>query len=380
MLEKRESGRIRSLDGLRGIAAVSVGVFHGLLHYDTGAVQRVFEPSVFDVSSSRDVFLKMLLSVFNGHSAVIIFFVLSGFVLTESMKKMEDWGSVEVVSVFVVKRIFRIYPAVLGCMAFLFLCVIIFSRTGLLPFPDFSFFEVSKAALLVDTAIDGPLYTLQIELCAVPFLLLVHFLRKKIGVLADFIFVFYSLLALQVPLLVFGFSVFAANMLAFACGGMLASASVSTIFAEMGGRAWVFVLTVLIGITVFLSVQMYTVMLVRMFAAALLVGLIANQDNFLSDICCSKVAVFFGKISYSYYLYNVPSLYISYAVVNKFVPAPQSSPLVWGVVISIGSLVLATPLSVLSYRYIENPCARMASRLGKTRTESEPASRLANGL
>ncbi|KVE07244.1 hypothetical protein WS65_14930 [Burkholderia anthina] len=296
------------------------------------------------------------------------------------MRKMEGWSTTEVVRVFVAKRIFRIYPAVFGCMAFLFLCVIVLSRTRFLPFPDFSFLEISKAALLIDTAIDGPLYTLQIELCAVPFLLLVNFLRKKIGVLADFVFVFYSLLALQVPLLGFGFSAFAANMLAFACGCMLASAPVSTIFAEMGARAWMLVLTILIGITLIYSVQMYTVMLIRMFAATLLVGLIANQDNLLSAMCRSRVTVFFGNISYSYYLYNVPALYISYAVVNKFVPAPQSSPLVWGVVISIGSFVVATPLSVLSYRYIENPCARMASRLGKARTESEPASQLANGL
>ncbi|WP_175975590.1 acyltransferase [Burkholderia sp. BCC1047] len=380
MLKKRENGRIQSLDGLRGIAAVSVGVFHGLLHYDTGAVQRVFEPSVFDASSLRDVFLKILLSLFNGHSAVIIFFVLSGFVLTESMRKMEGWSGADVVRVFVVRRIFRIYPAIFGCMAFLFVCVIVFSRTGLLPFPNFSFFEVSKAALLIDAAIDGPLYTLQIELCVIPFLLLVHFLRKKIGFLADFIFVFYSLLALQVPLLGLGFSAFAANMLAFACGCMLASASISAVFAEMGARAWVLVLIVLIGITVLYSVQMYSVMLIRMFAAALLVGLVANQDNFLSTICRSKTAVFFGSISYSYYLCNVPALYISYAIVDKFVPAPQSSALVWGAVISIGSFVVATPLSVLSYRYIENPCVRMVSRFGKMRTKSEPASQLAKGL
>jgi peptidoglycan/LPS O-acetylase OafA/YrhL len=86
------SGHIVELQSLRGIAATSVMVGHVLVYYKT-----------------PDWFLPFAV-IFNGRAAVVIFFVLSGYVLTLSLRTaLFDRESV---LRFYVQRLFRIYPAV----------------------------------------------------------------------------------------------------------------------------------------------------------------------------------------------------------------------------------------------------------------------------
>ncbi|HDR9510652.1 hypothetical protein C5615_30730 [Burkholderia cepacia] len=362
----QKAGRIKSLDGLRGIAALSVGVFHGLLHYDIPAVQRVLEPSIFDISGANDFALKILLGIFNGHTAVVIFFVLSGFVLAESLAKMDSGKVFSLIFEFCFKRAFRIYPAVVGCMAMI-AALTYLHRTSGFPFPFLDYSGILKAAALIDSTIDGPLYTLQIELCAVPFLLVAHLLRKRIGIMADILFVIYSLLALQVPALGFNFPPFCASLFAFALGGMLSSPDVRNAFEKVPGSQWIAAASAVVVTPVLLNPQMYTITLIRILSSAALVGIVAYQRNVLSVILSSRVCEFFGKISYSYYLYNVPALYLSYSIVNKFVAHPGEYALFWGCVISVTSFLIATPLSVISEKFIERWGVKFASRVCRMR-------------
>ncbi|MBQ5947744.1 acyltransferase [Massilia sp. ST3] len=76
----------RSADGLRGLAALNVAITHfvaaflpWLLYYNYGVLFPRFEGD----SAWAEVFSSPLLTLFyNGHFAVLIFFVLSGYVLT----------------------------------------------------------------------------------------------------------------------------------------------------------------------------------------------------------------------------------------------------------------------------------------------------------
>jgi len=88
---------LNSLDGARGIAAFLVMVGHSAyVLRDSGA------PSAAIGSALRVIYR-------TGHPAVLLFFVLSGFVLY-----VANWGKVTPWSTYVVRRLFRLYPALLA--------------------------------------------------------------------------------------------------------------------------------------------------------------------------------------------------------------------------------------------------------------------------
>lgn len=98
-------GRITELDSLRGIAAFTVLVHHCVLAF----------PIVSTFFNSRDAFganpiIKFLMFsplhvLWNGHAAVILFFILSGFVLSIShyTDSKPDYGN------YIIKRMCRLY-------------------------------------------------------------------------------------------------------------------------------------------------------------------------------------------------------------------------------------------------------------------------------
>src|SRR4051812_11697833 len=95
--------RYKQLDSLRGVAALFVFFSHFFLIFN------INEFSVLSLQASP-------LGVFiNGHSAVMFFFVLSGFVLSlPFINKEKPLNLAE----FYIKRIFRIYPAYILAILF----------------------------------------------------------------------------------------------------------------------------------------------------------------------------------------------------------------------------------------------------------------------
>lgn len=92
-----EQIRLPELDALRGLAAFSVLLGHLFLFAQTDSTSRLAR------------FLYGLYPYPVGHDAVILFFVLSGFVL--SLPAID--GRPQPYAVFLIRRIFRIYPAYL---------------------------------------------------------------------------------------------------------------------------------------------------------------------------------------------------------------------------------------------------------------------------
>lgn len=101
---KMKSERIESLDSLRGFAALSVVIHHCLLVFPVFLAANFLAPML-----SRPFVNVMshtpLHTIWDGHEAVILFFVLSGFVLSLPYygEKRTTYGS------FLIKRFFRIY-------------------------------------------------------------------------------------------------------------------------------------------------------------------------------------------------------------------------------------------------------------------------------
>lgn len=114
--------RIRSLDGLRGVAAVVVLVHHSLVSiaplgavYFGGSAPRGFEWLVHSP----------LHLVWAGPEAVYVFFVLSGLVLTlPALRRRYDWRS------YYPSRLIRLYLPVIGAVLFAVAWALIVPRSA----------------------------------------------------------------------------------------------------------------------------------------------------------------------------------------------------------------------------------------------------------
>ena len=114
--------RIRSLDALRGIAALMVVIFHWVLMFAVGWTTPLAERS-----------LPWLLTwhiVAEATTAVLVFFTLSGFVLTLSLQ-----GAPLTYGQFVLKRVLRLYPPFLFTIA---LATILFTIVQPKAIPEFT--------------------------------------------------------------------------------------------------------------------------------------------------------------------------------------------------------------------------------------------------
>jgi Predicted acyltransferases len=101
--------RYYSLDGLRGLAALSV-VLHHWLYCFTSFWKTPFQLFGAGYFGSAALLLPPLYPFVNGGGAVLIFFVLSGFVLTLGLDRPQapSYGA------YILNRFVRIYPAFAG--------------------------------------------------------------------------------------------------------------------------------------------------------------------------------------------------------------------------------------------------------------------------
>jgi peptidoglycan/LPS O-acetylase OafA/YrhL len=104
----------------------------------------------------------------NGAAAVDLFFVISGFVLLQSLTRGPDSNWVNAAR-FVVARVFRIYPAVLVTIGTF---TLIFYATGASICSPAAYepIKLLRNALLLDTEIVGVMWTLRVEMLAIPLL------------------------------------------------------------------------------------------------------------------------------------------------------------------------------------------------------------------
>src|SRR5690349_19460397 len=104
--------RSASLDGLRGIAALAVVVYHAVLVFDVTAVPRVLLTPLYAIPGWYDRGAAIVLAAFNGYAAVLLFFVISGAVLAASLQRAPVLG-LGAAAGFCARRVLRIYPMLL---------------------------------------------------------------------------------------------------------------------------------------------------------------------------------------------------------------------------------------------------------------------------
>ena len=150
------------LDGLRGYAAIAVVIFHSILS-DPKLTNLVLDRNFSKLIGWHDYLTKITLIVFNGQTAVVLFFILSGAVLFESLQR--ETGSVPaIVGKFLFRRLLRIYPALVICLLIGWLVCYFFTTPR-------SFDQLVSNLLLYDFPVNGPTWTLNVEALGALFLI-----------------------------------------------------------------------------------------------------------------------------------------------------------------------------------------------------------------
>ncbi|ARC58305.1 hypothetical protein AS850_14565 [Frondihabitans sp. 762G35] len=162
--------RFENLDGLRGVAAATVLLYHAVM-----VVPQFSDPEFtgrgagswawFDYSPLR--------IVLSGTEGVLVFFILSGFVLTLPVLRAArfPWRA------YYPSRILRLYLPVLAAIAWCLLIIAVLPRESLAQAPGaylqdhaepVTLLKIARDAVLLDGAntLNGPLWSLQWEVCS----------------------------------------------------------------------------------------------------------------------------------------------------------------------------------------------------------------------
>jgi peptidoglycan/LPS O-acetylase OafA/YrhL len=340
------------LESLRGVAAMMVALGHAFLLLDAAAWPGV-------------------LRVCNGHAAVRLFFVLSGYVLSLALNRMNGPPSSALLT-YAVRRFLRIYPAFAGAT------FLVAGATLLLPLGQansaasvwFNQFylkpvdtvELRDNLLFHSASLNCVTWTLRVEILGSLFLGVMHFLTRSWG--------WRGRAVLLAALMGAAWRLFDGDLVPylfmFWLGYMLPA--VAPLVAKLeGGRRWMAPAMLLGAVAVFLRSQQTRFELwgEPLGASMMLAWLLYGRPLAVYRLLDRGVVRFYGRISYSFYLLHFPVLYwAALALLRGLSPETLLwQPNVWAAGVGFGSVAIATPLAWLLYVGVEKPGIALSKRL-----------------
>lgn len=339
--------RNHQLDGLRGCAAIMVSVFHTILCMDENLIPRIVYGDVSKLPDAYSWLAKVILKLFSGETAVFIFFVLSGAVLFQSL--MGTHRSLFSQSlVFTVRRVARIYPALIVCLGIMAAHSFAIGR-------PVSFYDFAANAALYAFPINGATWTLNVEVVAIGFILIVYVgwrAGSEWGLIAAAVGVG---IALQSSWFQSVAVTFKDLWIYFVLGMIVPTRLGNWIARMMPVMAWPGILFVALMLKGTLQQG----------AIALLVTMLYyNKAGFLGDALERPVPQFFGRISYSFYLYNVLVFGVVCGYVKQW-PLVTTHPIEAGLLASIPVICITMAFGYLSMRFVETPGIRFGRAISR---------------
>jgi peptidoglycan/LPS O-acetylase OafA/YrhL len=280
--EPASTGRNPDLDGLRGLAALSVALGH-CYEQVTGLALWATQLKDFPTMPTSDVVARVLSALFPSDAAVMVFFALSGHVLWSSFKRKNV-------------RFFRDLPDYVSSRCYRLLPLTIVAAIPIGFISGNPSYELVRNMLLLSHSMNGVLWSLQAEMIASAMLFVLWGLTKGrtvpmlIGLLA-------SIASLPLsrgnPLIMF--------LPAFILG-----AGISSMPAAFWRNSW------LLGAGLFFLIWSNVLLghggpdrVIEMGAATMVVGAVAHgRLPFLHW----RIPLFLGAISYPFYLTHVLGL------------------------------------------------------------------------
>lgn len=355
--------RNTQLDGLRGWAALSVAIYHGINIPSKAAHEALMLPMQAQ-TSAHAVATKLLVSTFNGSLAVVIFFVLSGKVLLESL--MRSRKSIPESSIdFMIKRILRIYPPLWVALAAYVLMFFVMDRfAGWGMGPDLHLVLVN--ATLTKITMYGVAWTLIVELLAAPLILIAAWSYRKHGAQALVILLALLLLFKDSPILGF-LPYFSTYAFLFALGFLTCTNFGKQLAKDVPGVNASIVMLLMIYGVLFTQYDSPNVVIFQGITAFLLIALISeDKDTWPKRFFNLPVSQFLGDISFSLYLLHPLGLELLEHWADRLTGNGfREHYLASGIIIGILTPVLTIPIAALMHRYVETP----SIKLGKFTSE-----------
>jgi peptidoglycan/LPS O-acetylase OafA/YrhL len=350
-----ENGRLRYIDALRGIAALLVLWLHVANSYHTLSPQTAAHAHwLSDFVSQIDI----------GRVGVVVFFMISGFVIPFSIKP----ASGAPVTGFVIRRLFRIYPAYWLSVP---LAAFVFYWLMGQPFGVREF--LVNLTLLQDVfgvpSAEGVYWTLLVEfgfyaLCIVLLLCRSLFSPRRIAILAATLalahFFGMFMLWLGPPIISVGVAFWLVNLSVMLWGTLyrLEASGVANdriSWLVLRGLAIFYALILPVGATsVIRSLPNYTVSYAIAFVVFIAGTRFLRIETRLTD--------WLGRISYSIYLFH-PIIY--QPICLWLMQQPVDS--IWRTqhlaVYLVTNLVLTIAAASLVFRFVERPAIKIGHRL-----------------
>ena len=366
----REEGRFRALDGMRGWAAAVVIIYHAILQYDPALHITVGDPPAQLLGWSA-ILSKAALTLFNGQLAVMLFFIISGFVLQRSLQNRPRLDLREALR-FCLRRFFRLMPSIFVSVTAIYLLRLFYLSTRGDPPPGVM--DYVKNLFLIDVRLHGVTWTIQIEMLAVPIILAVALVTRRLGFVGAGLGALYGLLATQNHELIFNYPALAVAVLPFTLGMLVAEPGFRKLFETAGTTAAILCLALFIFMRFFVYQAQIMASIAQLGAGTLLVGILAySRANALSNAMETRLSQFLGHISYSLYLNGalVGSAFVFTLAPFWNIPASLAVPL--GIPVGIAILLLTIPVAAFTERYVEQPGIELGRRLMRGRTPTRPA-------
>ncbi len=306
---------IPELEGLRGLAALSVALAH---HFGTFCIgnNRAYWLTPFLSEPAGGKVFTLITCIFSPGLAVVLFFILSGFVLAKSVHSLPTINA-ENIAAFYIKRLFRIFPVHIVCLV-IFTCLLLafpvqphnsYSDFYYTAFPgNISLKEFIKNLLLHNATLNTVIWTLPIEVVGSLFVPVFCIINTRLNDTS-------KLLLLLLLVLAGGLYVEHNSIKYLFCFylGTILPYFYSSISGKWSG--YIFVSGLLFSsVITFLQTSYSVSYALDIFRALsgilIIVPLVLHQSNRLKAVFSSRPVMRLGATSYSFYLIHLSVLYL----------------------------------------------------------------------
>jgi peptidoglycan/LPS O-acetylase OafA/YrhL len=316
-----------------------VALAHCNTHY-TGTVNWAYRLWDFPRLDATQILLRLWHTVFNGDAAVMLFFVLSGFVLGRSLESQPD-SPARALLPYAVRRAFRLYPAAIaaGAVAFAIYPITIGQMLGTM--------------FMTDVSVNGVLWTLQVELIGstVVFAIWAANSRRLIAWLLAVYAVLWVFVPRWLMVIPAEFIMFPATFILGYC------------IPQMPARWWASKWVLPIGLAAFLLSDLvigrtWRAHAGQIFGALLIVGHLQFRPARALE---SRACQFLGEVSYPLYLLHAMLAFVVMQRINALIP---NAPLLLKVpLLALVSVPASLAASYAITKLVEKPGIRMGSAL-----------------
>jgi len=350
------------IDSLRILGAMTVAGYHlgGLAVHGVPLLPEQPWPGV---AAWQQMLLRATEFCLAGHSALMVFFVVSGFVLRVALEYGPQTIS-QATAKFVLGRLFRVYPIVIFGVL-----VTALAMGGLVGHERraFTLPLLFTNGLLLDVTVNVNYWALQVEMLLIPVILALYFVECRLGPTV--------VLALGVTTALLSFSSnwaiwppLSHNLFAFVLGTVLPTfgRALVTKLSRRSATFWTLgAITVLLLTRPTFGLYSRFSAFCEAWAALVLVSMAAfRQDVSLLTILDVKLLRRAGQAAGSYYVLHTATFGLTLALAHVLIPPLWSLqvPSLVGVLVVSLWLAALIPLSVLTYHLIEVPGIELGRR------------------